>query len=139
MIQEDRYTVNCVIVVTGLKHFVVLIVHVVLPVTSTVLFAFLCLNQFLHFFCCTGTVSNIGHGMYNIHMQHSWKWYTYNRCQNINKADSKEETEDGATACKSIKLTSKNKHAYPCIPQNADDDASFGQHLDMLTSELTSE
>jgi hypothetical protein len=60
----------------------------------------------------------------------------YNRCQNVNREVSKQESEDGGVARKSIKLTSKNKHAYPCIPDNADDEASFGKHLDMLTSEL---
>ena len=60
----------------------------------------------------------------------------YNRCQNVNRNVSQEEPEDGCAARKTIKLAQKNKHAYPCIPENADDEASFGKHLDMLTSEL---
>ena len=71
-----------------------------------------------------------------MHLQHSWKWYLYNRCQNVNREVTTQESEDGGARRKSIKLTSKNKHAYPCIPDNADDEASFGKHLDMLTSEL---
>ena len=37
---------------------------------------------------------------------------------------------------KSLKLDSRNKHAYPCVPDYADDDASFRKHLDMLASEM---
>lgn len=54
----------------------------------------------------------------------------------MNRNVSQEESEDGSEVRKSIKLANKNKHAYPCIPDNADDEASFGKHLDMLTSEL---
>ena len=71
-----------------------------------------------------------------IHMQHSWKWYLYNRCQNVNRPLCKEEVESCGGSRKSLKLDSRNKHAYPCVPDHADDDASFGKHLDMLASEM---
>lgn len=72
-----------------------------------------------------------------IHIQHSWKWYLYNRCQNVNRPVCKEEVENGSGGSrKLLKLDTRNKHAYPCIPLFADDDASLGKHLDMLASEI---
>ena len=54
----------------------------------------------------------------------------------MNRSTPKEEASGDGSSRKSLKVASTSKHAYPCIPQDADDDSSFGKHLDMLTSEL---
>ena len=60
----------------------------------------------------------------------------YNRCQNVNRPLCNGEVEGCSSSRKSIKLDNRSKHAYPCVPDHADDDASFGKHLDMLASEM---
>ena len=54
----------------------------------------------------------------------------------MNRSSPREEQGDDGACRKSLKMASASKHAYPCIPHDADDDASFGKHLDMLASEL---
>ena len=63
-------------------------------------------------------------------MQHSWKWFIYYRCQNVNR-----ESKDEGGSRKRAKLDERSHaHFYP--PVNAEDDISFGRNLELLRAEL---
>ena len=64
-------------------------------------------------------------------MQHSWKWFIYNRCQNVNRSSS---NKDGPPR-KRAKKESSAAHLYP--PTNADDEVSYGRNLELLKAELS--
>lgn len=65
-----------------------------------------------------------------VSMQHSWKWFIYHRCQNVNRQS---KNEGGPK--KRAKLEEQfHAHFYP--PVNADDDVSFGRNMELLTAEL---
>ena len=54
----------------------------------------------------------------------------------MNRSISKENINDGSSRKSAKLLHSTSKHAYLSIPDNAEDEVSYGRHLDMLTSEL---
>lgn len=60
-------------------------------------------------------------------LQGAWKWFIYNRCQNINRKSSNDSDETQPR--KKRKVDSTLKHEYPTIliPEDADDDIKKGQ------------
>lgn len=66
-----------------------------------------------------------------LHLQHSWKWFIYYRCQNVNRGAPKASAEP---APKRPKLIDKNKHHYP--PVHADDEVSHSRNIELLKEEL---
>lgn len=63
-------------------------------------------------------------------MQHSWKWFIYHRCQNVDR-----QSKDEGGPRKRIKLDDQfHAHFYP--PVNADDGVAFGRNMELLKAEL---
>ena len=64
-------------------------------------------------------------------MQHSWKWFLYNRSQNVNRSEQK----SGAPPRKRSTLEhNRAVHLYP--PVNGEDDISYSRNLELLKAEL---
>ena len=65
-------------------------------------------------------------------LQHSWKWFLYYRCQNVNRSCKKGE---GSTRRRS---KCEPHHLVHCIPPpvHADDDISNERNLSLLKEEL---
>ena len=63
------------------------------------------------------------------YVQHSWKWFIYYRCQNINRNSGK--STPGAR--KKLKLD-KTNHFYP--PVNSEDEVSYKRNLELLQAEI---
>ena len=57
-----------------------------------------------------------------IFMQHSWKWFIYYRCQNVNR----QSKQDGGNPQKRAKLDSRAVHVCPLTL--AEDEVSFVQY-----------
>lgn len=68
--------------------------------------------------------------------QNSWKWFLYNRTQNVNRPPSESDHEP---AKKAPKLKDKNRHLYPSIPDSADDNESNQQNKELLLTEFKKE
>lgn len=62
-------------------------------------------------------------------MQHSWKWFIYYRCQNVNR----QSKQDGNPQ-KKAKLDSRAVHV--CPPTLAEDEVSFGRNVEQLKAEM---
>ena len=68
--------------------------------------------------------------LYVILLQHSWKWYIYYRCQNVNRERS------GSVAGPSPKkLKVKNASHYYTPPTNGGDDVSYQQNIELFKIE----
>jgi len=67
--------------------------------------------------------------------QGAWKWFSYNRCQNINQKSSDESDETWPR--KRRKVDSTSKHEYPTImiPEDDDDDVSNKSNVKNLKEE----
>ena len=62
-------------------------------------------------------------------VQHSWKWFIYYRCQNVNR-----HSKDEGCPRKRAKIDEQaHAHFYP--PIHAEDEVSFGQNLELLREE----
>ena len=66
--------------------------------------------------------------------QNSWKWLIYTRTQNVNINHNRSTSSDGPSTKKS-KFSDPSKHAYPFIPDGADDDESFKKNFALLKEE----
>ena len=66
--------------------------------------------------------------------QNSWKWFIYTRTQNVNRNHNRSTSSDGPTTKKS-KFSDPSKHAYPVIPDGADDDESVKRNFALLKEE----
>ena len=66
----------------------------------------------------------------NFVLQSAWKWFLYNRCQNVNK-----KKPDGSPPKKKLKLEDTSKHVYPSIPALADDETSNSRNIELLKEE----
>ena len=62
-------------------------------------------------------------------LQHSWKWYLYYRCQNVNRT-----SKPLGNAPKRTKLDDQTVHL--CPPVHGEDEVSYGRNLDLLKSEM---
>lgn len=65
-----------------------------------------------------------------ISVQHSWKWFIYYRCQNVNRTSHQE-----GGSRERVKLN-EHTHAHLCPPANAEDEVSYGRNLELLKSEM---
>ena len=72
---------------------------------------------------------NLNFNVTHFFMQHSWKWFIYYRCQNVNR-QSKQE----GSSRKRLKVDDRAIHL--CPPTLAEDDVSFGRNIEQLTAEL---
>lgn len=63
-------------------------------------------------------------------LQHSWKWFLYYRCQNVNR-----QSKDEAGPRKRAKLEDRS-HVHFCPPVDADDEVSFARNVDLLKEEM---
>ena len=63
-------------------------------------------------------------------LQHSWKWFLYYRCQNVNR-----QSKDEAGPRKRAKLEDRS-HVHFCPPIDADDEVSFARNVDLLKEEM---
>ena len=71
-------------------------------------------------------------------VQHSWTNYIYTRCQNVNrksKASGREETSEPPTPTKRYKIDPE-KHSYPSLPTNSEDETSILRNISLLKQEL---
>ena len=66
-------------------------------------------------------------------MQHSWKWFLYNHCHNVNKKSRVED--DVISKPKMVKTSSTYMHPYPPVPKFADDEESFKRNLQVSSYE----
>ena len=65
----------------------------------------------------------------------AWKWFIYNRTQNVNK---RTRSDDGAPPRKRQKASNNAHHFYPqAIPETADDDESHERNFGLLKDELS--
>jgi len=73
--------------------------------------------------------------MDTLSLQGAWKWFIYNRYQNINRKSSDESDETQPR--KKRKVDSTLKHEYPTImiPEDADDDVSNKSNAKNLEEE----
>lgn len=62
----------------------------------------------------------------------SWKWFIYNRTQNVNRPTCNNEE---AQPRKKRKVDSALKHNYPAIPESADDEISNATNKRLLEEE----
>lgn len=62
-------------------------------------------------------------------LQHSWKWFIYYRCQNVNRSSTKE------SSAKRPRLSSEDQtfHLYP--PTEGEDEVSYGRNIELLKAE----
>ena len=63
-------------------------------------------------------------------LQHSWKWFLYYRCQNVNR----QSRNDSGNSRKRPELDDHIAHV--CPPTLAEDDVSFGRNIELLKGEL---
>ena len=61
-------------------------------------------------------------------MQHSWKWFIYYRCQNVNR--------NAVNVPKKVKNVKGGTAAHFCPPANADDDVSSKRNMELLNTEM---
>ena len=66
-------------------------------------------------------------------MQHSWKWFIYYRCKNVNRPEVKSASDDGCPQKKRPKVIDRAVHFNP--PENSEDSVSYGRHLEQLQAE----
>ena len=61
--------------------------------------------------------------------QHSWKWFIYYRCQNVNRSSTKE------SSAKRPRLSYEDQtvHLYP--PTEGEDEVSYGRNIELLKAE----
>jgi len=64
-------------------------------------------------------------------LQSSWKWFIYNRTQNINRKSS----DDTSPPRKKKKLATAARHQYPPVPNSADDETSSQVNIELLQKE----
>ena len=62
--------------------------------------------------------------------QHSWKWFLYYRCQNVNRGSKPHH----GNPQKRQKLDDQAVHL--CPPVHGEDDVSYGRNLELLYSEM---
>ena len=64
-----------------------------------------------------------------ITLQHSWKWFIYYRCQNVNRSSTKE------SSAKRPRLSSEDQtvHLYP--PTEGEDEVSHSRNIELLRAE----
>ena len=68
--------------------------------------------------------------LFTVSLQHSWKWFIYYRCQNVNR-NSKQDSGHR----KRVKVD-EHSHAHVFPPAHAEDEVSYGRNLELLQSEL---
>ena len=64
-------------------------------------------------------------------LQHSWKWFIYYRCQNVNRTSGANKSDQSSH--KRPKLIDKNMHLYP--PTHAEDEISYRCNVGLLKEE----
>ena len=69
-------------------------------------------------------------------MQNSWKYFIYNRTQNLNRPGSSSMNEDQPSPSKRRKFTNQEKHAYPPLPPLSEDQESFARNQKLLMNEI---
>lgn len=75
--------------------------------------------------------------IYIFFLQYSWKWFIYNRAQNLNKTSKRAKVIDVPTSSKRQRLSNGDRHFYPAqIPGSADDDESQARNCSRLSEEL---
>ena len=75
--------------------------------------------------------------MYLFVLQYSWKWFIYNRAQNINKSSKLVKVTDVPTLSKRQRLSNGDRHFYPAqIPATADEDESHVRNFSQLSEEI---
>ena len=82
-------------------------------------------SEFVSVFVCVQALS-----VYIVILQHSWKWFLYYCCQNINRHSK----SDGDPSPKRLKVEKSAAHFLP--PSNAEDAVSFKRNVELLQSEL---
>ena len=65
-------------------------------------------------------------------MQHSWKWFVYYRCKNVNKVP-KHLCEDGNPPMKRLRIVDRALHCN--APANADDEVSYKRNVEKVKAE----
>ena len=70
--------------------------------------------------------------MYHFSLQHSWKYFIYTRCQNVNRKGP----APGVPRLKREKNFRGLTSFHTCMPPNADDDVSSQRNLELLDDEL---
>ena len=78
---------------------------------------------------CTLILAHMSH---NQSLQHSWKWFIYYRCKNVNKVP-KGHSQEGCSPKKRPKIIDRAVHCNP--PANADDEVSYERNLEQLKTE----
>ena len=63
-------------------------------------------------------------------LQNAWKWFIYNRAQNLNRSTT--PSDDPPAKRRKVELA---KHLYPSIPSCADDDESNRRNVELLKVE----
>lgn len=63
-------------------------------------------------------------------IQHSWQYFIYYRCQNVNRKSRNDEIQPRKKPKFDDKLP-----AHVCPPIHAEDEVSFGRHLEVLNTE----
>ena len=73
----------------------------------------------------------------HISLQYSWKWFVYNRAQNVNKIAKHDKSTDGPSPSKRLKLSGNDQHFYPVsIPATTEDDESRQHNHSRLNDEI---
>ena len=65
-------------------------------------------------------------------LQHSWKWFIYTRTQNVNKG----ARSHLGPSKKKRKVESIDRHAFPKIAKDAEDEISYERHMKRLEEEM---
>lgn len=71
-------------------------------------------------------------------LQHSWQQYIYVKCHNINRepGGSKHDDDDTVPSSKRRIVANQNKHLYPSVDAEFDDDTSHDRNKLQLGKEL---
>ena len=71
------------------------------------------------------------------YIQHSWTNFIYTRCQNINRKSKNPQSDqdEGSRASKKSKIAPE-KHSYPSLTMDEDDDVAFERNVSLMKHEL---
>ena len=69
--------------------------------------------------------------------QHSWTNFIYIRCQNVNRKSKGAEYGDKACTPSKKHKADPEKHAYPSLPFDAEDDTATQRNFSLLKQELS--
>ena len=66
-------------------------------------------------------------------MQNSWKYFIYNRTQNLNRAGANEDQPSPSKKRKTINI---ERHVYPPLPPSSEDNESLTRNKKLLIDEI---